>query len=187
MPRHDILDLLLKNHGDLICRVDAHIKQVTDAYPGQIACHKGCDSCCRFLTLFPVEAFALSRAFFTLEEADRNIILAKIRTWEPGEETCPLLADSICLLYSARPVICRTHGFPLYMEKEGKAMVDFCPENFKDTSSLPKDALLNIDQLNTLLAAINAHFVDSFENELPDRIPMSHALFICRELIDEDY
>ena len=189
MPQDEILDQLLKNYTDLIKRVDAHIKQVADAYPDEITCHKGCDSCCRFLTLFPVEAFALSRAFVALPNTDQEKIVESIESMEESgdnePEHCPLLIDKICLLYPARPVICRTHGFPLYLEKDGEGLVDFCPENFKGMTSLPKDALINLDQLNTLLTAVNKHFTTSIDGDIPDRIPISHALFLCQDIMEE--
>ncbi len=189
MSQDKILDHLLKNYTDLINRVDAHIKQVADSYADQIVCHKGCDSCCRFLTLFPVEAFALSRAFVALSNTDQAKIVEAIESMEEsgeGElEHCPLLIDKICLLYPARPVICRTHGFPLYMEKDGEGLVDFCPENFKEMTSLPKDALINLDQLNTLLTAVNKHFTASIDGEMPPRIPISQALFLCQDIMEE--
>ena len=38
---------------------------------------------------------------------------------DPGEAPCPLLRDGACLLYEARPVLCRTHGFPLRTRPSG--------------------------------------------------------------------
>ena len=142
-------DRLFKNYTDLLARVDAHIERVNRTWGEHIACRKGCDSCCRPLSLFPVEAFALSRAFDRLEDR----IKEQARKNSRDQDACPLLMDKTCLVYGARPVICRTHGFPIYMEKEGEAMVDFCPENFKGITELPREIMLNIDQLNTLLTA----------------------------------
>lgn len=136
-----IFNELFKNYNALLSRVDAHITRIMETQGTQIACKKGCDDCCRFLTLFPVEAFALSRAFAALPEKTQARILNKA---EQGEDQCPLLIDHVCMLYPARPVICRTHGFPLYMKKEGEVMVDFCPENFKGMTDLPKDAMLDL-------------------------------------------
>ena len=181
-----ILDALLENYTALLERIDSHTQRVADDFKGQLACRKGCDSCCRFLTLFPVEALALGRAFERLSPADRARIEENIGEQEqndPAEErACPLLIDRACMLYGARPVICRTHGFPLYMEKDGEAMVDFCPKNFKETESLPKEALLSLEQLNTTLSAVNTHFISLLEGSLPERIPVSQAIYLCRDL-----
>ncbi len=62
-------------------------------------------------------------------------------------------------------------------------MVDFCPENFKGIQEIPKSALLDIDQLNTLLTAVNQNFIAHLDTDLPDRIPVSDALQLW-ELLD---
>ncbi len=176
-----ILNLLLKNYNDLLKRVDAHIKQVEKSYSDEIVCKKGCDSCCRFLNLFPVEAFALSAAFIEMDKSRRNLVMAGL---EKKADDCPLLIQGQCLLYEARPIICRTHGYPLYFEKNGEIMVDFCPKNFKGMTSFPKEVLFDLEQLNTLLAAINKQFLDSIETDIADRIPMSCALLLLDETED---
>jgi Fe-S-cluster containining protein len=183
MPE-DILDTLLQNYTALVERIDAHTARVSDAYKDQMVCRKGCDSCCRFLSLFPVEALSLAAAFERLAPEDQAIVEARIRELDAPEnqDNCPLLIDRACMLYSARPVICRTHGFPIYIEKEEGSLVDFCPENFKAAASFPKEALLSLEQLNTMLAAVNTHFLSLLEGELPDRIPIDQALYLCRSL-----
>lgn len=174
----DTLALLLKNYDDLLARIDSHVAGVTTEFTSHIACRKGCDGCCKSLTLFPVEALALSRSFSTLRPADQ----ARVLEAAPEDGRCPLLKGHACMLYEARPIICRTHGLPIYMEKDGHPMVDFCPENFKGVKELPKEALLDLDQLNALLTAVNQHFLSRINSDLPDRIPVSQALLLCREM-----
>ncbi len=173
---------LLKNYRALLTRVDAHVNQVAQDYSRKIACKKGCDSCCRFLTLFPVEAFAVSTAFLHLDPACQNLV--KANQENPDKKKCPLLVNHECLLYTARPIICRTHGFPLYFIKNGNPLVDFCPKNFTGMARFPQKALLDLDQMNTLLAAINTHFLETIEpsTPFPDRIPMSQALVLIQDL-----
>jgi len=55
-----------------------------------------------------------------------------------------------------RPVICRTHGYPVFVE--GK--VDFCPENFKSRSSIDSENILNLENLNSTLVSINRIFTE---------------------------
>ena len=167
------MDDILKNYRALITRVDAYIEQLARVHKDALFCKKGCDDCCRHLALFPVEAFALSRAFSTLDEPIRKKIEQQVLE---NQDVCPFLQDHICTVYSHRPVICRTHGYPLYMEKDGEGMVDFCPKNFKGVTEFSQPDLLDLDRLNTLLAAVNNHFTACFDQELPDRIWMSQAL-----------
>jgi len=174
-----IIQDLLKNYTALVGRVDRHVKQVAQDYSHAIACQKGCDSCCRLLNLFPVEAFALSLAFSCLDKSCQEIAMAAL---ERQNKECPLLVQGECLLYPARPIICRTHGFPLVFKKKAQTLVDFCPKNFKHMTSFPKESLLDLDQLNTLLSAINQHFLKNIETQLPDRIPMSQALVLFRDM-----
>lgn len=176
----EIINALLQNYGTLLARVDAHIKQVETKYSNEIACKKGCDDCCRFLNLFPVEAFALSAAFCQMDNFSQNLIMKGL---EKGTEGCPLLIGGQCMLYEARPIICRTHGYPLYFEKDGETLVDFCPKNFNGMTGFPKDSLFDLEQLNTLLATINKQFIESIETDVPlaDRIPMSDALGLLGE------
>lgn len=178
MTEH-LLDNLLKNYMDLISRVDEHIQRLARVHKDRLACKKGCDTCCRRLSLFPVEAFALSRAFSSLDTPCRERVLAQA---QQADRKCPLLVDHVCTVYEARPIICRTHGYPLYMEKEGRAMVDFCPKNFKGVKNLDRSDMLDLDRLNTLLTAVNNHFAACFEGGLPGRIPVDQALELYQDL-----
>ena len=178
MTEH-VLDNLLKNYMDLISRVDEHIQRLARVHKDRLACKKGCDACCRHLSLFPVEAFVLSRAFSRLDAPCRERIIGQA---QQTDRTCPLLVDHVCMVYEARPIICRTHGYPLYMEKEGRAMVDFCPKNFKGVKKLDRSDLLDLDRMNTLLTAVNNHFVACFEDGLPARIPVDQALELYQDL-----
>jgi len=168
------------NYQAFLKRVDTHILHVEEKYGNDIVCKKGCDACCRFLNLFPVEAFALSHAFAQLPVKEQKIIAANI---EKEPDNCPLLIKNTCALYLNRPIICRTHGYPIYMETKTETYIDFCPENFKGFTSFPKDAIISIEQLNTTLTAINQHFLESIETDtlFPERIPVSTALFLLSD------
>ena len=173
----DQMKPLFKNYQALVQRVDSHIAAIKNAFPDQIACKKGCDICCKVLTLFPVEALSLAYSFARLPE---DLKIKTAHQIEKEKHACPLLIHRECVLYPARPIICRTHGYPIYLEKDGNRLVDFCPENFKGISSFPKETMIDIEQLNTLLSIINRHFVDAIKTDyaFPDRIPVSEAIFI---------
>lgn len=176
---------VLSNYRSLLKKIEVHIQHMEKTYAGLMACKKGCDTCCKFLSLFPVEALALANGFNQLSPEKKEAVIRKIKREDQAE--CPLLINSECVLYSERPVICRTHGYPIYMEKEGEAQIDFCPKNFKGIISFSNDALLNIDQLNMLLTAVNRLFLETMDtpSPLPDRIPVSDALFLMADKKDE--
>ncbi len=168
---------VLKNYFDLIERVDELCRRITREYGEHIVCKKGCDGCCRHFSLFPVEAAALSEALREQPRTRVEHIRERARSAAP-KEVCPLLQDGDCLLYEARPIICRTHGLPILTVQDGRRQVDVCPLNFKKVDSLPGSAMIDIDRLNTTLAAINGLFVTEYggRSPLPGRIRMVEAL-----------
>lgn len=166
----------LGNYFDLIERVDELCAQITVKYEAHIACRKGCADCCRCFTLFPVEAEALSTALRELPRFRRDYIRQRVKS-APSGDACPLLEEGACLLYSARPIICRTHGMPILVVRDGRRRVDVCPLNFKNVESLPGSAMIELDRLNTTLAAINALFIARRDRPgAQERIDMARAL-----------
>lgn len=163
----------LENYLALLERVDALCRRTSDAFSAQISCKAGCDSCCRHLSIFAVEAAALREALGKLpgEEAAR----IRRKADEAREDSpCPLLHDGLCLLYLARPIICRTHGLPLLLLRDGASSIDFCPENFQELPSIPGSAVINLDRLNAMLATINALYLQTFPG--PERLTIAQTL-----------
>lgn len=168
---------LLSNYAALVKKIDDHIDCLQKTYADEIACKKGCDNCCKHLTLFPVEAICLAASYSDLGTETRQQIMEQIRN-APGE--CPLLVNHACVLYGVRPVICRTHGYPVTMEKQGELAVDFCPKNFNTIVSFKDKDLLSLEQLNKTLSAVNQHFLSTIETDspLPGRITVADAIFL---------
>lgn len=167
----------LANYHALCERVDTFARRVTKEYGPLMVCRQGCDSCCRHLSLFPVEAYALAEALAALPTAEQKIIRARAVTATP--ETCPLLVGGSCQLYQARPLICRTHGLPLLVVTETTKIIDFCPQNFNGITSFPGSAVLELEQLNTVLATVNAIFVQSvLPGSSPARFTIAESLLL---------
>ena len=163
------------NYFALRDRVDAFAGRVTESFATALACRAGCDSCCRHLTLFPVEAHALALALQSLPIAEQETIRKRAHAATP--DACPLLADGMCLLYAARPLICRTHGLPLLMVTENTKTVDYCPLNFTGVESLPGWAVLDLNQLNAALATVNALFAREYlADDAVIRLTIAEAL-----------
>ncbi len=154
----DLAPKALDNYRLLLEKVDALCGHILETFPDQVACRPGCHDCCRHLSLFPVEAVALAAALQELPppEADRIRRRAAV---SGDDDPCPLLADGHCLLYAARPLICRTHGLPILTVKDGSQRVDFCPLNFAGLATLPGNAVINLERLNASLCAVNALFL----------------------------
>jgi len=169
---------LLHNYRLLVHKVDQFCQQTATKYAAHIVCSPGCDNCCRHLSLFPVEAFAVASA---LQEAaaPERAVLRRGASEADLQGTCPLLLDKKCGLYKARPLICRTHGLPLVTAIEGNRRVDCCPLNFQGLDSLPGDSVLDLDRLNETLVAVNALFVSNCTGRaFPERLTMAESLLL---------
>lgn len=166
----------LANYRDLTARVDDLCRRIAAEYRDSLACREGCDDCCRHIAIFPVEAAALALALSDLPAGESARVRELARLASTG--ACPLLENGRCLLYSARPIICRTHGNPLlFAGREG--VIDFCPKNFNGVTSFPAAYVLDLDLLNTTLAAINAVFTSSsgfFHRSGQERLTIAEAL-----------
>ena len=175
------MDTLFENYEALLARVSAQCVKVEKALSGHLTCRKGCASCCLNISLFPVEAVHLRMAFEGLD-AD---LRASVLDWtEENNESraCPLLdSDGACQLYMDRPVICRTHGLPIFfVDADGNRRVDFCPENFQTLETISGDAMIDVDALNQMLAAVNACFCSAlFDGDPPfQRLSIADALHL---------
>jgi Fe-S-cluster containining protein len=119
----------------LRARVDAHFDAAVARTPAAFTCREGCDRCChqRF-SVFEVEAAPLREALTALGRRDPEL-RARVRAQagDPAHsDRCALLVDGRCAVYSARPLICRSHGLPVAVDAEsGGLRLDCCPLNFR--------------------------------------------------------
>lgn len=148
-------------------------------------CPQGCAVCCRSdLALFPVEAFRMRKAFLDLPAEARLRIQSEKG---PGGPSCSLLVGGDCLLYSKRPVLCRTHGVPFFTKTQGEAEAwevhGGCEvlegPDVLLAETLSGISLLDLDLVNEALAAVNLNFLRGLPLSaagLPDRIPMERIV-----------
>jgi hypothetical protein len=152
---------LFINYRKLLNKVDDFSSQLMQTYRKHLACRRGCTDCCQHdLYLLPIEFHFLQEAFNLLPEAKKKTI-GIMRDPSAGRDgPCPLLQEGGCLLYDHRPVVCRTHGLPLFIAEEGVEKRDCCPKNFvrHAIDQLPKSHLLDLERLNTLLVTVNTVF-----------------------------
>lgn len=168
----------LGHYQRLLSRVDQILDSIRRRYPGQIVCHEGCNCGCRNLTVFPIEALSLVRAVQKLSKETGAKIRQRAATasfWD-----CPLLEDRACKLYAFRPVICRTHGFPLLTHYKGQASIGYCRHNFQDMPSIPDDAVIDLDAINSTLRTLNATVAGKLAPvlNLPERLSIAEAILI---------
>jgi len=171
------MENLLDNYYQMVSRVDALCRGIRAVLSGRITCSEGCSSCCTAITLFPVEAAALNVALETLPDARQAGIRRHVAA-HAGGERCPLLEDHRCLLYAARPIICRTHGLPIIYTEGSERKVDCCPLNLGEGEQpLSGSDIIDLDRLNTLLVAVNALYLSHADaSGLPERLTIAEAL-----------
>lgn len=157
------MTIYLKNYKQLTARVDALCSAIAATLGEQITCSEGCSSCCTAITVFPVEAAAILEALENLPERKAEEIRRHISE-HADDERCPLLFHHRCLLYDARPIICRTHGLPITYFANGTHSSDCCPLNLTDCESLSGTSVVDIDKLNHLLVAVNSLYLAQSES-----------------------
>ncbi|MDP2340057.1 MAG: YkgJ family cysteine cluster protein [Deltaproteobacteria bacterium] len=107
----------LGEYDAVVAKVEAAITKASSSSSDQLVCRSGCDSCCTAgLSVLPVEAASLRRF---VDDNGAPQFVAKGAGW------CTFLdVDGRCAVYSARPLLCRTHGLPMTTtEKRGSLRV----------------------------------------------------------------
>lgn len=146
---------LLANYRAFIDKVEESCSAILAGWGSHIRCRSGCDECCRLATVLPVEAAAIALAIAELKPELREHLRRQARGL-PTADTCPLLHQGKCTIYAWRPVICRTHGFPLLFRDEHNAMrVDYCRQNFQGIAELSAQAIIDLERLNQIQIGIN--------------------------------
>ncbi len=162
----------LENYHRLLDKVDQLCEGITTLLGDALTCHAGCSSCCIGISVFPVEAAALIEAAGQLPPEQYQQLKHQLSNPQDGDR-CPLLLADRCLLYQARPIICRTHGLPILITEEAGRRVDVCPRNCKGMERMPGGALIDLERLNSLLVSVNVLYLREFGIKLPDRIPLA--------------
>lgn len=151
----------------LLDRLDGHAARVQREHAHSFSCAPGCSGCChRQLSVFPVEAARIGAWIRSEGLAPPASGEASVHplTVLPGSTPCALLDEAgRCRVYPVRPVICRTHGLPLAVPDGDGLRGDVCPLNFAEAGlgGLPSTDFLSLSPVNTLLAAIDAAFVQA--------------------------
>lgn len=145
----------LRNLPTLYAKVAAHGDRVMATYPKAFACKAGCSGCCDSdRKVSAVEHANVKRAFDALSPQIQD----KLKAQPASKKRCSMLLNDRCAVYEARPLICRSHGLPVVLERaKGKRVLDVCPLNFTDGSAaqLPFEDVLNVGTIDSILTAVN--------------------------------
>jgi len=158
-----ILEEILFQYQNLIFKVDTACRKLEQLYQEHLLCKPGCSQCCEVeRTVCSVEAYFIKQQLQTLS-IQKIKRLRKLH--KDNDETCPMLLRNRCVIYPARPIICRTHGLPILYREAERAFVDYCRLNF---TQLPQDYkfneqhILDMNPFNIELVQIDNKFSEHF-------------------------
>lgn len=161
---------LLARFDALCAKVDDFATRVQASHADEMSCRAGCDACCRTrLTVTFLEAEAIRRALAALaagapQERARIAALAA-RAVDPAGPRCAALDDDgRCVIYAARPLVCRSHGVPIRVRPHAPSqqrqlpVVQACALNFvaRGPAAVAPGDVLDQETLSTVLFALDA-------------------------------
>lgn len=140
----------------LLAAVDGKCSRQESALAEQIACKAGCHHCCRRIpSVLPVE-WAWIRAAGADASGQNPASMGLRSDFHPDEPLCGHLdARGLCTIYTARPLICRTHG-SLILSEDG---LDHCPWNFQNLEEVDEEIVFRLENLHETLLRLNIAFL----------------------------
>ncbi|MBS2212597.1 YkgJ family cysteine cluster protein [Carboxylicivirga mesophila] len=170
----------LDNYKALREEIDAATIKLWDEHHNNMACKKGCDKCCLNFDVFPIEFDYIKQQ---VEENYPEVLNQSLSPDSFGEEDkCLFLKDHQCSIYTARPIICRTHGYPLlYMNEAGDQWeLSHCELNFTqvDEDYFNEDNCYAQDTFNSRLFMMNKEYIKTAHPDKGefDLIPLADLL-----------
>jgi uncharacterized protein len=144
--------------------VEDEFRRVAEIFSDRMQCRRGCSMCCsQMFSISLIEAAYISRAVKAMDEQERERLRRAARSYleqakkitgageDGGEETitprpglrlaCPALAGDACSIYSARPLICRKWGIPLFNPGRPTEL-QACELNFRPGEEVDVEGLL---------------------------------------------
>lgn len=146
--------------GELTAKIDGFFARVEARHGDDMQCQTGCSDCCHVrLSVTGVEADAIRALAATMPAEAR----AAFGTG-PEDRCAALDGAGRCMIYAARPVICRSHGAPIRMRRDSLPVIaggrtagsaiESCYRNFTHTEPAP-DCVLDQTTLSALTLAVD--------------------------------
>jgi hypothetical protein len=140
---------------ELTDKVDAFFARVEERHPTDLQCRNGCHDCCHVrLTITRVEASAIRDEISTWDRERRAALAANVAV---SQDRCAALGpDGRCMIYAARPIVCRSHGVPIRM-RNPLPVIQSCFRNFtaRGPAAADPDCILDQETISTLLLAVD--------------------------------
>lgn len=165
-----------RQYEQLQKKTDLFFEKVSSQHFEKIQCRKGCYQCCKAnlnISIIEKEYIeqTISKDLELLSKIKKNVERKNKDT-----KYCSFLGEQgECLIYNARPLICRSHGIPIQVKESDTIKRDVCELNFIDIdlNQLETDHILNIDTLNTILSVLNMQMYKEKSDERYELDPSS--------------
>lgn len=140
--------------AELAAKVDGFFARVEARHGDDMQCATGCSDCCHArLTVTGVEARAI-RAELATWDAARRTALAANAAAAPADRCAALSPAGRCLIYAARPLVCRSHGAPIRLGPGSLPVLPACGKNFLATTPAA-DCVLDQATVSTILLTVD--------------------------------
>ncbi|MDB4954880.1 MAG: hypothetical protein JWO36_2449 [Myxococcales bacterium] len=165
----------MSRYPELAAKVDAFFSRVEVRHGADMQCRTGCSDCCHTrLTVTAVEAEAIRDEVASWPDDQRRALIANAA--ERVDVCAALDPAGRCLIYAARPIVCRSHGAPIRMHDKSLPVVQACFRNFTQRGPAAADPDCILDQ-TTLSAMVLA--VDRDAGGDGSRIDLAELLASC--------
>jgi hypothetical protein len=147
----------VSRYADVANKVDAFFARVSARHGRDMQCESGCSDCCAVrLTVTAAEGQAI-RDFVAGWSSSRRATLATNVAAAPADLCAALDPNGRCLIYEARPIVCRSHGVPIRMTTASLPVIQACFRNFTERgpAAADPDCILDQTTLSALVLAVD--------------------------------
>jgi Fe-S-cluster containining protein len=183
---------MLDRYRELTAKVDAFFARVEARHGADLSCAVGCTMCCHTrLTVTGIEAAVLRQAIAAMSDQARAALVDNARQpVDPDEPRCAALAaDGRCLVYEARPLVCRSHGVPIRTGRRSSLpVITACEKNFTahGPDAADADCILDQETLSTVLLALDTAHAQATERTPGARVELAALLIEAATTAPDD-
>lgn len=150
------IKIALKVLATLQKKVDSLFNRISQKWRPHFRCFENCHHCCKSnLFISPLEALQIQKHVAEFKELETKLLSLEKKRIERTPDRCPFLEFSGgCSIYEVRPIVCRSHGAPIFYQNSENKRV--CGLNFKGVNlsdfylQYPEDFIVAEDTLNSL-------------------------------------
>ena len=145
----------MSRYSELAAKVDGFFDRVAARHGQDMQCDTGCSDCCEVrLTVTAIEGNAIRDFVGRLASISVTELRANVAA---STTSCAALSGNRCLIYAARPIVCRSHGAPIRMTEHSLPVVQACFRNFTTAgpAAADPDCILDQTTLSALVLAVD--------------------------------